>query len=99
LTRFLYKIGRKTMLYASCLLAITFPMFWLTASYWLVLTVRDRFPEAARFERVDVFDEGGGGTFLLAVAWILWKGGPFRTEAYAFSGKRCAALTATTDNP
>jgi hypothetical protein len=56
-----------------------------------------RHPEAPHFERVDVFNDGGAGTFLLAVAWMLWKGGPFRTEAYAFSGKGCAALA--TDNP
>jgi hypothetical protein len=55
---------------------------------------------------VDVFDAGVGGTCLLAVAWILWKGGPFRTEAYAplmFNsvrvGKGCAALAAKTDGP
>jgi hypothetical protein len=58
-----------------------------------------RHPEAARFERVEVFGVGDVAMFLLAVAWILWKGGPPRTNAYAFTGKRCAALAATTENP
>jgi hypothetical protein len=55
---------------------------------------------------VDAFGAGVSGTCLLAVAWILWKGGPFRTEAYAplmlnseRVGKGCAALAAKTDGP
>jgi hypothetical protein len=56
--------------------------------------------------RVDAFGAGVGGACLLAVAWMLWKGGPFRTEPYAplmFNSETVsegsAALAAKTDGP
>jgi hypothetical protein len=48
-------------------------------------------------ERLEGVGKGGGG--LLAVAWILAKGGPFRTWAYASFGKGYTALAAQTDDP